>query len=436
MKRKWKQKRLAAAAAMVIVVFSAIPAVPAMAAGSYETQVPSEIQLGAVDIMLTETETDESRKEIGATHGRLVTPGATVEDIVRITNRANDVWTRVKIGYHTEGGELTFTDDMISPDSSDWIQRGEYWYCTHVLEKGEAEEFIREIKIPATWSSKDAGKDFKINIRADAVQAANFTPDFQSDDPWFGTVIEAFTKKDTVWQTNQSQAFSISFEGGAEGLVKTGDNFFSNWGHLMPGDTVSDTVKLANHYAKQVSLYFRTENASEDALLKQLQICIKNGDDVIFDGKLADTMKEELLLAKLNNGDEMQLSYTVSVPKELNNIYALENAKTTWIFRAQLNSSGGSGGHSGGHKGGSGSGNGNGPGTEKKNPELPTKDSSQSGAVSPDNPIDKAIDTIKKYVPKMGDDNVETTALCIMGMSGFLLLALWSDKKKKKIEKN
>jgi hypothetical protein len=36
----------------------------------------------------------------------------------------------------------------------------------------------------------------------------------------------------------------------------------------------------------------------------------------------------------------------------------------------------------------------------------------------------------------MGDDNVETTALCIMGMSGFLLLALWSDKKKKKIEKN
>lgn len=73
---------------------------------------------------------------------------------------------------------------------------------------------------------------------------------------------------------------------------------------------------------------------------------------------------------------------------------------------------------------------------EQKNPELPTKDSSQSGAVSPDNPIDKAIDTIKKYVPKMGDDNVETTALCIMGMSGFLLLALWSDKKKKKIEKN
>lgn len=301
-----------------------------------------------------------------------------------------------------------------------------------MLEKGEAEEFIREIKIPPTWNSQDAGKDFKINIRADAVQAANFTPDFQSDDPWFGTVIEAFTKKDTVWQTNQSQAFSIAFEGGAEGLVKTGDNFFSNWGHLLPGDTVSDTVKLANHYAKQVSLYFRTENASEGTLLKQLQICIKNGDTVIFDGKLADTMKEEVLLAKLNNGDETQLSYTISVPKELNNIYALENAKTTWIFRAQLNSSGGSGGHSGGHKGGSGSGNGNGPGTEKKNPELPTQDSGQSGTVSPDNPIDKAIDTIKKYVPKMGDDNVETTALCIMGMSGFLLLALWSDKKKKK----
>lgn len=295
MRRKWKQKKLAVAA-MMIFAFSSVPAVPAQAAGSYETQVTSEVQLGAVDIMLTETETDESGKEVGATHGRLVTPGATVEDIVRITNQANDVWIRVKIGYHTEDGELTFADNMISPDPSDWIQRGEYWYCTHVLEKGEAEEFIREIKIPPTWNSQDAGKDFKINIRADAVQAANFTPDFQSDDPWFGTVIEAFTKKDTVWQTNQSQAFSIAFEGGAEGLVKTGDNFFSNWGHLLPGDTVSDTVKLANHYAKQVSLYFRTENASEGTLLKQLQICIKNGDTVIFDGKLADTMKEEVCL--------------------------------------------------------------------------------------------------------------------------------------------
>lgn len=127
--------------------FSSVPAVPAQAAGSYETQVTSEVQLGAVNIMLTETETDESGKEVGATHGRLVTPGATVEDIVRITNQANDVWIRVKIGYHTEDGELTFADNMISPDPSDWIQRGEYWYCTHVLEKGEAEEFIREIKI-------------------------------------------------------------------------------------------------------------------------------------------------------------------------------------------------------------------------------------------------------------------------------------------------
>ena len=431
MRKKWKQKKKRlATAAMIIFAFSTIPAVPVLAAGSYETQVTSEVQLGAVDIMLTETETDESGKEIGAIHGKLVTPGATVEDIVRVTNQANEAWIRIQINYDTENGELAFTDDMISPDPANWTRRGDYWYCTHTLETGDAEEFVRNIKIPHTWDSKDAGKEFEINIRADAVQAVHFTPDFESDDPWFGTVIEAFTKKNTAWDTRQKQAFSVSFEGGAEGLVQTGDDFFSNWERLMPGDTVSDTVKLANHYTRPVNLYFRTENTANDELLKQLHICIKNGDDIILDGKLADTIKDEVLLATLKNGDETQLSYTVSVPKELNNAYALSNTNTTWIFRAQLNSSGSSGSHSGGHKGGSDSDSGNGPGVEKKNPELPTPDSSQGSTVSPDTPIDKAIDTIKKYVPKMGDDNVETIALCVMGTSGFLLLALWSDKKK------
>ena len=63
MRRKWKQKKLAVAA-MMIFAFSSVPAVPAQAAGSYETQVTSEVQLGAVNIMLTETETDESGQEV------------------------------------------------------------------------------------------------------------------------------------------------------------------------------------------------------------------------------------------------------------------------------------------------------------------------------------------------------------------------------------
>ena len=61
MRRKWKQKKLAVAA-MMIFAFSSVPAVPAQAAGSYETQVTSEVQLGAVNIMLTETQMNPEKR--------------------------------------------------------------------------------------------------------------------------------------------------------------------------------------------------------------------------------------------------------------------------------------------------------------------------------------------------------------------------------------
>ncbi|MFR3808776.1 MAG: hypothetical protein ACLTX3_07460 [Lachnospiraceae bacterium] len=69
----------------------------------------------------------------------------------------------------------------------------------------------------------------ELHFTADAVQIKNFTPDFDSDDPWFGTVIEKSITDEYIIPGEKHDLFSVSYEGGAEGLVKVGDDFFSNW---------------------------------------------------------------------------------------------------------------------------------------------------------------------------------------------------------------
>ena len=235
--------------------------------------------------------------------------------------------------------------------------------------------------------------------------------------------------------------------------MKIGDNFFSNWETLMPGDVVSDKVLIRNDYANPTKIYFRTANVANDDLLKKLKIKITNENDVILDGALSDTVNDEVLIAELKKGEEKELSYTVTVPAELRNVYAMTDTKTQWIFRAEIekqgSGSGGSFGSSGSKKNYAINGGTGGPGaeqetgatetteTEKTNAENSEdkghKDSDNSGKNPITDLIDRTKDVINKHIPKMGDDNVGTVAFCFMSASAFLLLIIFvGDKKNKK----
>ena len=421
---------------MIPAMCCAFVMTPCMAyAGEYTTEVTNNVTLGDVSISLSEYELDEDGKEVPYQNDKQVLPGQTVDKIVRITNNANASWLRVKAEYTSEEGLDSLSDDELTLADGDWKKIGDYYYYKKPVAKDESVDFLKRVKIPASWDSTYAEKGFSMILTADAVQEANFTPDWNAGDPWFGTVIETCVHTSYDPKLAGNQAFSVAFENGADGLVKTGDDFFSNWASLMPGDTVSGQVTLKNSYRRTVTMYFKTETIADDALLKSLHLEIKNGDTVLYSGTMDGAITEKVKIASLAMNEEAVLTYTVSVPKELNNSYALSKTQTKWIFSAYMSSSSGGGG-GGSHKTTGGGSSNYGPGmTKDTTGQNQTGETGSTGQTPEPGPI-PIPEPIKQLIPKLGDSNF-WQGVFVTAAAGLIGMAVFgkNEKDKKKDRK-
>lgn len=175
---------------LLAALLSLLAAGTASAATSYETEVINNVGIGDISISLEEFELDENGNEVPYENDKVVLPGQKVDKIVRITNEANTAWIRAKLEYTSDDGIRGLSDHMVTLDSDEWIKAGDYYYYLEPVEKDSFIDFVREVRIPTEWDESYADKSFSIIVTADAVQTDNFTPDFTSEDPWFGTVIE------------------------------------------------------------------------------------------------------------------------------------------------------------------------------------------------------------------------------------------------------
>ena len=324
-------------ALLLIVTTLCLSSIPIYA--DDEIEVVNNVGMGNVSISLRSEQLDKTTgKLVPIDNTRIVLPGERVSQVVTIVNEAEPAWIRVKLDFSTMA-DVMFAENLVSIVSG-WIKGTDgYWYWPKVVGSGEEVQFMSGLTIPTTWDSAVAENGFDVLISADAVQSRNFTPDFKSDDPWFGTVIETSIYNYTRESHQTHLNFSVSYEGGAEGFVKVGDDFFSNWDTLMPGDVLTGEVKVKNAYRQWIFLYFRTENVLPTELEKAIKLKIYNGSEKIFDGTLNDSLKE-ILLGEINKGTELTLTYTIEVPAELNNAYSLTDGQVKWIFRAKLSNRG------------------------------------------------------------------------------------------------
>lgn len=330
------------------LILAASLASPVMAASTkssgrktYTTEVTNNVSIGDINIELYEYTVNDEGKEEPMPYKSIVLPGDDLTQIVRIKNVARDAWVRIKLDFQSDYKLKGLDDSLITLASDEWKKIGDYYYGIKPVQSGTSVDFMKSIHIPEYWTEAYAEKEFRIVVTADAVQYKNFTPDFDSDDPWFGTIIEQCVHDVYEVPVAQSdKAFSVDFKGGAEGFIRTGDDFFSHWGEMMPGDTVEDSVDISNRYAKPIKLYFRTETIDDSNLVKQLDLTIKDQNGkVIFNDKMDKALKKTLL-GEYKSNTKGKLTYTVHVPEELNNAYALSKAKTKWIFETELDESG------------------------------------------------------------------------------------------------
>lgn len=322
------------AAALAILGFSGT-----YASFSDSVTVKNRIVTGDINITLKEYQ-KKSGKETEYKNPVEVLPGDFVSKIPRIKNMGMPCWIRTKLSFQNSSTkEEGLKEEYIQGISKDWKKIGEYYYYTKILESGKSTDFFAGITIPASWTEVHKGQKLQISIQTDAIQSANFTPDFQAMSPWGNQTIEK-----CIHETNgkiqcelDNVKLSVKFNGDAQKLLAVPDDFFRNFGEIMPGDMKKDTISISNTDKKEVELLFHTgipnQTKEQTALLEKLSLSVSMNGKSLYRGNLkASSLGKPVSLGKFGTNAKGTLEFSVSAPSDLKNTEALRDASVNWIF--------------------------------------------------------------------------------------------------------
>lgn len=316
--------------------------------------VQNHINTGDVNIGIQEyQEIDGKETEYDLAENRIVLPSEVVSKIPRITNYAETCYLRAKVTHHSkpvsdsdteEETEYILSDENINGISGQWIRKGEYYYYTEPLKHGASVDFFEAVTIPAEWTEASSGTSLGVTVTAEAIQAANFTPDFQSEQPWGDQKIEICVHEEdnSITEVNQEyQQMTVTYEGAARNLIAVPEDFFQNLDKAMPGDTVQDTFSISNTTDTEAEFFFQTETPGglteeELDLLKQFQLTILQNGTPIYSGDLeAASLNSRISLGTYQPGEEGSIHFTLTLPAELKNAYAQRETYINWIFSVE-----------------------------------------------------------------------------------------------------
>lgn len=216
-----------------------------------------------------------------------------ISKIPRITNHALPCWVRARILYTNSVKELEgLNDTNLSGFPAKWIRRGEYYYYTSILKKRESVDLFQSVHIPASWEKEHELQKLGMVIQAEAIQAANFTPDFAAMSPWGNQLIRQCIHEENGTMTckKPQTKLTVEFNGKAHKLLAVPGDFFTNLGTAMPGDVLIDTITLSNTTDDPAELLFRTsvKGRSEEmrAMLKDVKLTVAMGNEILYRGNL------------------------------------------------------------------------------------------------------------------------------------------------------
>lgn len=307
-----------------------------------DTEKPEEDSKTDADPNETPEATEETAQETTENAETEVTPAPEEPEKPEITPEPTET-PSVDQDKETPA-EYVLSDEELDGISDEWVKQGEYYYYTQPLKNGESADFFQNVTIPAAWTSKAQDRVLGLTVTAEAVQAANFTPDFNSESPWGDTEIEQCvheTDNSITEVTKQYTAMSVTYEGAARKLVAAPEDFFRNLQTAMPGDTISDSFQLSNTTATSAEFFFHTEtpgNLTDEELdlLKQFKLTIIQNGKTLYDGDLqAASLNQEISLGTLETGKNSRVQFTLQLPAELKNAYAKRESMVNWIFRVQ-----------------------------------------------------------------------------------------------------
>lgn len=298
----------------------------------------NNIDTGVVNIEIDEYMLKDG-KEVPWENGQKIMPCMTVSKIPYFTSTGLDCYIRafVEIEEGMDTGSLPLTEDSLKGISKDWVKVGDYFYYKKQLKTNDKVGFFREVQIPNWKDDLNVGSwDVDITIRVDAIQAANFTPDFNSKTPWGDVVVSESIHKDGYdinrFTAGSNKSLAVAVVDKDNIIVKSKD-FFEGFRTMVPGTEVVDSATVDVNHGGEV--FFFAEPLEDPELLEKLKFTFsitKNGKTkVLFEGTLKDTIKK-LSLGKFSSGETAKLTFTVSMPADLGNEFTLRKGSVKWVF--------------------------------------------------------------------------------------------------------
>ena len=146
------------------------------------------------------------------------------------------------------------------------------------------------------------------------------------------------------------QANSVEYRGEAEGLIATPEDFFLDFGTLLPGDKREGVAYIKNTTNDEIEVFFKTEPLDKSeyyddidySLLEKISLKISlkqtsgSEEKVLFDGNLgAESMSEFVSLGEYSKGFDGEFIFKIEVPTSLRNDYTLSRTKVKWVFAVE-----------------------------------------------------------------------------------------------------
>lgn len=148
-----------------------------------------------------------------------------------------------------------------------------------------------------------------------------------------------------VLSTGALAASSVSYEGGAEKFVflpgseYSDSDLFENFKGVLPGDVLTQKIKVKNDTDGKVRIYLRAVNEGmEDAeFLSQLSMTVECRDKEIFDAAPSETaqLTKDTLLGTFKKNGSTELTVTLTVPAAMGNEYMNREGVVPWVFKAE-----------------------------------------------------------------------------------------------------
>lgn len=257
--------------------------------------------------------------------------------IPEITNNAESCYLRVKILANTKSGSIDITQYIYGLNDK-WEMIGDYIYLKEPMEYGEKSILCDGFYFPEEWEYLNENK-LSVFISAEAIQEANFIPDYSSKKPWGDVIIKKshITDEYEVSEVSpdQGQPINIVYENAISGVTITADNMFENI-KFMPGDSYDDSITVNNSTSKETYIFFRSSYTEDNKLLDVLNMDIEAGDSMFYSGSVAsESLKEFTKIITLKPGEKKDIKVKLTLSAEVDNAYQINKDMATWYFAAE-----------------------------------------------------------------------------------------------------